>query len=164
MKLIGRAGGCGCLTLIVLGLGLLGTTYPAEFIVLMLFGWGLYLYRVVPKIQIDGGGVLIALLCLTGFTIGLHAFLVWIARNWRNADATPAPWIWKRRWTATVVVSVLLLFTSGIAATGIVHQTGWLLRSREPLITAGASALDRTHASRQTTSNKLAWHRSHTIN
>jgi prepilin-type processing-associated H-X9-DG protein len=42
---------------------------------------------------------------------------------------------WRVRWTALSVVIVLLMFTAGIAATGITHQAAWLARSDQPMFT-----------------------------
>jgi prepilin-type processing-associated H-X9-DG protein len=44
---------------------------------------------------------------------------------------------WRVQWTIAGAVAVMLMFSAGIAATGIAHQTGWLVRSPQPLTKYG---------------------------
>jgi hypothetical protein len=39
-----------------------------------------------------------------------------------------APRPWRLRWTASIVVIVVMMFVIGIAVTGVAHQTAWLVK------------------------------------
>jgi hypothetical protein len=98
-------------------------------------GWVLYLRRVLPQITVDWSSTAIAAVCLAGLAAGLHLFLRWlygqIVKDRETANSR-----WQPRWTGMILALVVLLFTSGIAAVGIVHQTGWLISSPEPVMDA----------------------------
>src|SRR5262249_6135072 len=49
-----------------------------------------------------------------------------------NTGAPSAPW--RLRWTLAIVGIVVLMFVTGIAATGITHQTAWLISSPLPIV------------------------------
>lgn len=48
---------------------------------------------------------------------------------------------WRLRWTAISLGVVLLMFVCGIAATGVAHQAGWLIRSEEPMFESRHSSV-----------------------
>jgi prepilin-type N-terminal cleavage/methylation domain-containing protein len=87
-------------------------------------GWVTHLWRVTPKLNPDPWTVGTALLCLAGVTVGSHYFLRWVA-------GSELLWPWKR--TLRIVGLIVLMFVSGIAVVGMIHQTSWLVRSPEPL-------------------------------
>ena len=110
------------------------TMIPPSTIVEKLFtGWVRYLARVVPRTALSSDGILTGVVCLVLLTFGLHAFLRWIYGEIRREDGQPAAW--KFRWTSSIVLVVVLMFASGIAAVGIVHQSTWLLSSNRPSLT-----------------------------
>lgn len=76
-----------------------------------------------------------SLACLVLFTVGLRMFLRWLSREFQRRPDTAGQEArrWSFSWTASIVVGTVIMFCAGIAATGIVHQTGWLLRSRQSL-------------------------------
>jgi hypothetical protein len=94
----------------------------------VLFGWISFLVRVVPEVKPDGPTVLVGAAALLLFAVGVH----WLGRSWRGT-ANPAG-RWRARWTAAVVLGVVLLFTAGIAVIGITHQVAWLATSEQPLV------------------------------
>src|SRR5205085_4286528 len=71
--------------------------------------------------------------------------------RWLYAATGPEPRRWPWRRTLLLVGLVVLMFVSGIAVTGMVHQTGWLVRSPEPLLTGGV----REPAARSKSMNNL---------
>ena len=129
-----------------------GWVYEAPFT--LVFGWPKYLWRVIPKLHPDPWSVVSAAVCLGGVTFGAHAFLRWLYGAMRAAPEEASnqqfrPWPWKR--TLQLVGLVVLMFVSGIAVTGMVHQTGWLVRSPEPLI---RSSWGDSYAARSTNNLK----------
>jgi hypothetical protein len=106
---------------------------PFDFALNIVFGWILYLMRVLPQVRFDLGVVATAAICLPLFVVGGHSFLRWLSASIVGEDL-PEPVrgrIWKWRWTVSLVVLVLMMFIAGMAAAGIAHQTGWLITSRE---------------------------------
>jgi hypothetical protein len=84
----------------------------------LLFGWVSYLRQVIPQTQINVELLLSSLGALVLGMIGLQAlmFRLLVARRWR--------WRYTLMWCAMLIV----MFSTSIAAVGIVHQTGWLFR------------------------------------
>jgi hypothetical protein len=94
-------------------------------------GWAWHTTRVLPALTINWGGVAMMLIA-TGLagTIG-HGCLKWL---WSGlGHQTP----WRAKWTITGLMAVMLMFVAGTAATGVVHQTGWLISGRDPIIKSG---------------------------
>jgi hypothetical protein len=130
--------------LFMLWLLCMGATFQFEAIITLAFGWTKYLLRVIPQLNPNPWSVVSALACLICFTCGAHAFLRWLYRAWGteeesgSIDKKSCNWPWKR--TLQLVGLVVLMFVSGIAMTGMVHQTGWLIRSPELLTTSRSGA------------------------
>jgi hypothetical protein len=102
-------------------------------VVTLASGWVFFLARVVPQLTVNVSGVLTAAVCLAALTWGLHAFLRWLHNQTRPAAAQR----WRVRWTMAILGVIVLMFVAGIAATGMVHQIGWLSTSPEPLFDGG---------------------------
>jgi prepilin-type processing-associated H-X9-DG protein len=100
------------------------------------FGWLAYVARVLPDMRIAWDGVATGLLCLALFAFGLHRTLRWLHGEIQKARGVAAEEqrSWSPRWSAALVALIVLMFIVGIAATGIVHQTGWLIVSRRSLV------------------------------
>ncbi|MEW4570091.1 DUF1559 domain-containing protein [Tautonia sp. JC769] len=130
------------LILLFLALALMGLVVPLDAVIALTMGWVFFLNRVVPEVTIARDGVITGLLCLIGFVVGAHALLAWFARQ-RGAGDTGESRPWPVRWTAAMTGTLLVMFVAGIAATGIVHQVGWLLTSREPVVTGLVSLAAR---------------------
>ena len=92
----------------------------------LVVGWVPYLNRVTSEVQPDPATVVSAVGCLVAVTVGLHLFLRWLATSAGRG------WPWKR--SVQVLLLVVLLFVSGLAVVGLVQQTGWLIRTPEPLV------------------------------
>jgi hypothetical protein len=130
---------------LVLLLGCLGFAAPADFLFAVFLGWAFYLVRVVPQSRVNPGGLATALVCLAGFALGLHWFLRWVAGQARKLRQdrsvkldrdpdSPSDEGWRVHWTAAAVTIIVLMFVSGIAAAGLVHQVGWLITAQTPFL------------------------------
>ena len=101
----------------------------------LLAGWIHYLIRVVPQIDPDPATVATAFGCIAVVIFGVHWFARWLHGSIASDKAK-----WSCRWTARIVTVVVLMFTVGIAAVGVTHQTAWLATSREPIFTRSTAA------------------------
>lgn len=123
------------LAIILILLALMGILLPLDLLFNLAFGWIIYLYRTLPRVRIDGSGVLTAVVCLGALAIGLQWFLRWLAgqtpRNAASADEVPSAWPARR--TGVLLSLIVLMFVAGIAAAGMGHQIVWLLTSPEPI-------------------------------
>jgi hypothetical protein len=111
---------------------------PFRFGVGLTIGWVPYLVRVIPQLRPDPWAVGTAIVCLLAVTAGMHAFLKWL---YAATSAEPRRWPWN--WTFKLVGLVVLIFVAGIAFTGMVHQTSWLVRSPEPLLRSSRDGMPR---------------------
>ncbi|QEL13592.1 H-X9-DG-CTERM domain-containing protein [Limnoglobus roseus] len=107
--------------ILVAALVLFGIATTVEGAFTVVFGWIPFLVRVLPEAKPDGPTVTLGGIALLLFTAGVHA----LGRSFRPG--------WRVRWTAAVVVGVVLLFTAGISVIGITHQLAWLAISEQPL-------------------------------
>lgn len=89
-------------------------------------GWAQYLDRIEKDVRPDFTHVASGVVCLVAFAVGAHLFLRWLARS------VACEWPAKRTFQALVLVG--LMFASGLAVVGLVQQTGWLIRTPEPLV------------------------------
>ena len=90
-------------------------------------GWVNFIGTVIPGISIDIAGVATFIICLGLAAILGQSFCRWL---WKNSGHEEP---WKPRWTAAGLAVVVLMFAAGMAFTGVVHQTGWLLRSPDSM-------------------------------
>jgi hypothetical protein len=111
----------------------LGAVFPVELLVYLAVGWAIYLYRVVPKLEVSWSGVATTIVCLSLLAVGLHRFLRWLYAAERPRAVEGARH-WPVRWTAALLGVVVLMFVAGIAAVGVTHQTAWLATSPEPVL------------------------------
>jgi prepilin-type processing-associated H-X9-DG protein len=130
-----------------------GFAVPIDLALSLAFGWISYLRRVVPQVTVDRGGVATGLGCLILLALGSHAFLKWLDGSIRGPERR-----WQPRWTAAAVAAVVLLFVAGLAAAGVAHQVGWLLTSREPWVSTGMTAADRSQSTNNLKQMGLALH------
>lgn len=144
--------GCACGLLIALAIVplLLWCLLPGDWIVqlplTLVLGWAQFLWRVIPTLNPDPWTVGTGLACLVGVIVGAHLFLRWLHRATAAQPDVPH---WPLGRTLRCVGLVVLMFVAGIAVVGVIHQTGWLARSPEPLVerrrtdrrTASASSL-----------------------
>lgn len=132
----------GCLGLVVLGLivlALMGLEFLVQGAVFLAFGWVVYLWKTVPNVTVSPVGAATFAACLAGFALGGHAFLRWLHREWRGPGAGP----WRVRWTASLVLAIVLMFVAGLATAGLAHQIGWLVASPVTLVSGSAHGAAR---------------------
>ncbi|MDH3975052.1 MAG: type II secretion system protein GspG [Deltaproteobacteria bacterium] len=93
------------------------------------FGWIYYLYRVFPNIEFNIVPILEGIGAAIILTIAAHYFLAWLYKNYGRGDVElEGERLWSLRWTLMGVGLFILMFSTSISITGLVHQTGWLLR------------------------------------
>jgi hypothetical protein len=124
----------GGLVVLTVASSVLGTMFVPHLAVLLGFGWAMYPFRVAPLVRVDGLGVLAALFTAAALWGLAHVVIT------RLCERLEPPRRWRRRDTTVSLVALTLVFTAGMAATGIAHQVGWLLREEEPLIEETAFA------------------------
>ena len=114
--------------LVLVLLAFLGIGVPLDLAIAIVFGWIIYLNGVFPKIRVNWDGVATGVVCLVLIAIGSHLFLGWLYAQEREVkDSIDRRWPW--RWTGWLVATVVLMFVAGLAAGGVAHQIGWLIRS-----------------------------------
>ena len=97
----------------------------------LVVGWTTHAGKVLPQVTFNGSGVgMLALSIALAAWIG-HRFCRWLWQGTGHQEP------WRLRWTISGLGVVLLMFGAGMAITAVAHQTGWLLRSPEPLISSG---------------------------
>lgn len=101
-----------CLGLLLLGAGLL------EVPLRLLIGWAPYLAQVVPQTQVNVELLLCSLGALLLGMVGMQCLM--------SQLRAPNGWPW--RWTLIWCGILIVMFSTSIAAVGIVHQVGWLFR------------------------------------
>ena len=85
-------------------------------------GWIGFLRRVLPELTWNPAAVGMFVLCSLVTLAGIQSFGRWL----RGGDA----WRWK--WTLSLYAALWLLFLTVMGATGVAHQVGWLVVSKEP--------------------------------
>ncbi len=107
-----------------------------ETLLYLVFGWWWYAERVIPKVTVSRDGLSMGIVCLVLFAIGFHALLRGFYREIQQPGERPDTGArrWSSRWTTSIIAIVLLMFVIGLAASALVHQAGWLMRSPEPLM------------------------------
>jgi hypothetical protein len=106
--------------------------YSYNAILLLLFGWLLFLYDNLHKISCNPAAMAtgaVVLLLFTGLahTIGRW----WIGPHFSTAGAEKRSW--RFRWTLSVVILVVVMFAAGFSAVGLARHIGWLLTTPNPI-------------------------------
>jgi prepilin-type processing-associated H-X9-DG protein len=110
----------------------MGIWIPGLDILLFLpFAWIGLIWRNAELIQVNLPGIACTILYAGILIVGAHYFLRWLYRE--IALSSPQPRSWRWTWTLSAFGIVILMFTSGIAFIGTVHQTAWLLTDPRPL-------------------------------
>ena len=104
-------------------------THPIIIAYYLLTGWVNYIHPVFPNMHLRPAPIISALVYCLILLIGGHYFLKWLYREMQSANSDKKIWRW--RWSINCLLVVLLMFTSGIAAVGVTHQTMWMLTSPE---------------------------------
>jgi len=117
--------------LVVLPVAILVPEYvngPVSFIAQLALGWTFYLGRVLPLVDINWGAVGTALFAGAAFVLLAHRFARRIHR-----EITTTPSTWPLRWTVSAGAAVLVMFTAGLAATGVTQHTAGLATMDGPV-------------------------------
>lgn len=110
---------------------------PIQVLIGLLFGWIVYVIRVVPRVEMNWTAVLGAALCIaTVLGIG-HSTAKWLWRSQNHGtdDSAMSRSTWRWRSTVAMVAMITLMFAAGLGATGVAHQAAWLIQSPEKLAT-----------------------------
>jgi Protein of unknown function (DUF1559) len=140
-----------------IGLGL-----PLELAFYLVFGWIVYLVRVLPRVSMNASGIATAAVCLILLAFGGHAFSRWIHQQMRGVKQLGEVALleprWRWRWTGSLLGVVLLMFVAGMAVTGVAHQVGWLVATRPLTVSAVSGYSRRAHSTNNLKQIGLALH------
>jgi prepilin-type processing-associated H-X9-DG protein len=114
------------LTAIIIGLSIATFFLGLEGAAYLVFGWVPFLSNTLPRIQVDWPSIVLGAGAFAGFVIGLH----WVARALIGQKGVP----WKLRSSLICSSLIVIVFAAGVAVIGVVHQIGWLVTAREPLM------------------------------
>ena len=119
---------------IVLVLLLLSCILQEVFEILgaILTGWFFFLNRTWGTMTVDRVALVSAALCLIFVGIGIHWLCSWLYRA-TAPEGTQRRW--PLRWSASLLVGLLLMFTAGISMVALAHQFLWLAKSPHPIYT-----------------------------
>ena len=111
----------------------LGLLVLAEPLVYLVGGWIPFTMRVAPQIRVRWDLVASTFVYVFLLITGSHYFLRWLFREIAEGVGASAAPVWKWRWTLSGFLLVVAMFTAGMAAIGVAHQTGWLITSPKSL-------------------------------
>ncbi|MFY2559359.1 hypothetical protein ACN469_17130 [Corallococcus terminator] len=110
----------------------MGQVWVMSVPLLLAFGWLTFLQEVVPEVTLRWGAIVEFLVVATMLGAGAHLFLRWL---WRQLHVeTPEASAWRPRWSASLLLGVVLLFAATMASVGIGHHVGWLMSGRARLV------------------------------
>jgi len=137
----------------------IGLTILVEIPVVLVFGWIYFLLKTLPGVRPDWSAIGLALITLALLIAGIHR----AGRRWLHGRATAGVvgldniaanelpnFVWKARWTASLVIALLLTFTAGISVVGTVHQAVWMMTGKDRMIDSssfefGGRMVSRNH-------------------
>jgi len=91
----------------------------------MAYGWITFIPNRISRMTVNWSGVWMMVLCLL-LTAGFaHSFWSWLWRGTGRAEP------WRKKWTATGITVVVLMFVSGMAVTGVDQQVRQLLEPQK---------------------------------
>jgi hypothetical protein len=103
---------------------------PLQFAGMILFGWVMFIQRVIPAVKINPSSLLTMLVCLAG-VLALGQWLGgYLMREISRTSGMER--VWRFRWTLLATGAIVLSFVAGTAAVGIAHQSAWLAREDGP--------------------------------
>ena len=82
------------------------------FVRKLVFGWIVFLQRVIPQVDINLEILLQAMVAIVLLLIGGHSLLKWIYEHRTQKQ-------WHKKWTLGLVITTILLFVGGTASVGI---------------------------------------------
>jgi hypothetical protein len=110
----------------------MGFTLPLEVAFYSLCGWAVFLVKTIPQASVEPAAIAVAAGSLAVLLVLFHLLSRGIHRQVSREQTNPRPW--KFRWSASIIFLVLSLFTAGICVLVMIHETGWLVTSKEPLV------------------------------
>jgi len=106
--------------------------FPLQLLLIVPFGWIIFLARTLPNASVEPAAIAVGAGSLAAIVFLLHFLSRGIHRQLHGKQPNFRPW--RFRWSLALVFSVLSLFTAGICILVTIHETGWLLTSKEPII------------------------------
>jgi prepilin-type N-terminal cleavage/methylation domain-containing protein len=103
----------------------LGFTIPLEFIFYALFGWAVFLWKTIPQASVEPAAIAVGAGALAAMIVLLHSFSRRMHRRLHGEQSSYRPW--RFRWSLSIVFLVISLFSAGICALVLIHETGWLI-------------------------------------
>lgn len=104
---------------------------PFEFLFHLFLGWLIFLLKSIFRVTVSLPGVITFVVVLALFTTGIH----FAGRHWYRLRSSVNKTIPLRRWqlkrTVQIVLTIVLLFASGISIVGVAHQGAWLMTSKK---------------------------------
>lgn len=122
----------------------------------LLFGWILFPIKTLPQMTFEPAAFAVAFAALAVLLVVAHRLGRWFYAHAQTAATAPRPW--RFRWTASIVVMILSVMAVGIGLIVVIHQAGWLLTSKEPIITSGGEVVRRISSSNNLKYQGLAFH------
>ncbi len=125
----------------------------------LLFGWVIFPIRTLPQMTFEPAAFAVAFAALAVLLVVAHRLGRWFYAHAQAAAQTSTSPPWRFRWTASIVVMILSVFAVGIGLIVVIHETGWLLTSKEPIITSSVrGAVRRIASNNNLKQHGLAFH------
>jgi hypothetical protein len=94
----------------------------------LMFGWIAFLYKVLPEVELNFGGILVCLAAIIVSLALLHHCLKWLVAAVCRSGVS-----WRLRNSVNVLLLVLLIFAAGTCGIGATHQAVWIATSDQPV-------------------------------
>lgn len=108
-----------------------------KFIWSLLAGWLLFLFRVLPQMDLNASSIVFTVL-VSGLILALTQ---WLGRTLFRPESGR---VWSWRWTWSLYGAMWLLFMTAMGVTGVVHQSAWLATSeRKWVVSSRPSYFER---------------------
>ena len=123
------------LILFLAWMALVSWSYTAPRIVpSLVIGWWGFLERVLPAMAVSWSGIGMAVGCSLLIIVGMHSLSGWLFAHASRILKEDSQRTWRWTWTIALYLGVWLVFFAIMGAVGVIHQVGWLVRSKEPLM------------------------------
>ncbi len=97
-------------------------------------GWWGFLERVLPAMTVSWSGIGMAVGCSLLIIVGMHSLSGWLFAHASRILKEDSQRTWRWTWTIALYLGVWLVFFAIMGAVGVIHQVGWLVRSKEPVM------------------------------
>lgn len=111
---------------------LIGLALAALFPIgrVLLFGWGTFIADRFPRARLHGEAIASGVVFVVLFAVAVETLGRLCCRGKEPGQGPSRRW--RSRWTASVVVGVVVLFAVGYCTIGLARHVGWVLSSDEP--------------------------------